>query len=150
MGLFGHQRANRGGVPREIAVVVEPPATDSSFLESLGGAKNLPGGPLFDRCSKHDPRLVVCMQRDPVKKNGKYSLDFMGRGKVASVKNFQLSVAADPGRRTGKADLVLQFAKVSANRFHLDFAAPFTPTSAVTVPRGISKLACERAVWPLR
>merc|ERR1711939_836292 len=130
MGLFGHQRANRGGAPREIGVVVEPPVSDAGFLESLGGAKNLPGGALFDRFSRHDPRLVVCMQRDPVKRNGKYSLDFRGRGKVASVKNFQLQAAADPGRRSKKADIVLQFAKVSANRFHLDFAAPFTPTTA--------------------
>ena len=129
MGLFGHQRANRGGAPREIGVVVEPPANDD-FVESLGGAKNLPGGPIFDRFTKHDPRLVVCMQRDPVKRNGKYSLDFRGRGKIASVKNFQLNVAADPGRRAGQAAIVLQFAKVSANRFHLDFAAPFTPTTA--------------------
>ena len=40
MGLFGHQRANRGGAPREIGVVVEPPVSDAGFLESLGGAKN--------------------------------------------------------------------------------------------------------------
>ena len=32
----------------------------------------------------------------------------------------------------------------------VDLPAPFTPTSAVTVPCGISKLAWRSAVWPLR
>ena len=75
VGLFGHQRANRGGAPREIGVVVEPPkkASDDSesFLASLAGARNLPGGFLLDRMARHDPRLVVMMQRDPTKKDGK-------------------------------------------------------------------------------
>ena len=32
----------------------------------------------------------------------------------------------------------------------VDFPAPFTPTRAVTVPRGMAKLAFQSAVWPLR
>ena len=105
-------------------MVVEPPVSDAGFLESLGGAKNLPGGALFDRFSRHDPRLVVCMQRDPVKRNGKYSLDFRGRGKVASVKT--TPSRGGSGRRSKKADIVLQLPRL-CRRAHLDFAAPFTP-----------------------
>ncbi len=32
----------------------------------------------------------------------------------------------------------------------VDLPEPLTPTSAVTVPRGISKVAWRSAVWPLR
>ena len=142
MALYGHQRASRGGAPREIGVILEPSpaaagdaraATDFLATVSGGSASPAPGGGasgnLFERFSHQDGGLVVMMQRDPAKRDGKYSLDFRGRGKVASVKNFQLIVASDH-ESFNREEIVLQFCKVAANRFHLDFAPPFTPATA--------------------
>ena len=44
------------------------------------------------------------------------------------MKNFQLVVVSD--HAYAREEIVLQFAKVSANRFHLDFGPPFTPSTA--------------------
>jgi len=142
MALYGHQRASRGGAPREIGVILEPSpaaagdaraANDFLATVSGGSASPAPGGGasgnLFERFSHQDGGLVVMMQRDPAKRDGKYSLDFRGRGKVASVKNFQLIVASDH-ESFNREEIVLQFCKVAANRFHLDFAPPFTPATA--------------------
>lgn len=121
LAIYGHQRALRGGAPREIGVVVGP-----------GSAENSPRD-VF-KSDNIEPGYHVFVQRDPSKRHGKYSLDFKGRGKVASVKNFQLvavSESRDMLRRQGEP--VLQFCKVSANRFHLDFAPPFSPLSAFSL-----------------
>ncbi|KAJ8600185.1 hypothetical protein CTAYLR_001965 [Chrysophaeum taylorii] len=124
LAIFGHQRALRGGAPREIGVVLAPvpdpsvddppPRPEALRTVLTSGSDEIEGG-------NH-----VFVQRDPSKRDGKYSLDFRGRGKVASVKNFQLVAVGSQGRD----DPVLQFCKVSANRFHLDFAPPFSPLGA--------------------
>mmetsp|Transcript_1429 Transcript_1429/g.1829 ORF Transcript_1429/g.1829 Transcript_1429/m.1829 type:complete len:315 (+) Transcript_1429:58-1002(+) len=117
--LFGHQRALRGGAPREIGVILSPLLSDrsstndkkaSTLRSLLAASQNAP---------EFHPELPVFVQRDPAKKDNRYSLDFKGRGKVASVKNFQLVTAARNALPEDKT--VLQFCKVSANRFHLDF-----------------------------
>ena len=131
LALFGHQRAARGGAPRELGAVLcpnggipppAPPAADDTF-ESVAAF------PLLDRFESRDPTLDLLVQRAPTKRDGKYSLDFRGRGKIASVKNFQL-VVTTANHNFGGGDVVLQFCKVGTNRFNLDYAAPFTPLTA--------------------
>ena len=55
-----------------------------------------------------------------------WTMDFQGRVKRASKKNFQLHLVDDDEVR-------LLFGKVSKNRFSLDFAPPFAPASALFV-----------------
>ncbi|KAH8096080.1 hypothetical protein JL720_3430 [Aureococcus anophagefferens] len=141
MALYGHQRASRAArrarsassSSRARAAGDARAANDFLATVSGGSASPAPGGGasgnLFERFSHQDGGLVVMMQRDPAKRDGKYSLDFRGRGKVASVKNFQLIVASDH-ESFNREEIVLQFCKVAANRFHLDFAPPFTPATA--------------------
>jgi len=125
IAFFGHQRALRGGAPRDIAVVLgnedsQRTARSAHYTTRALLAQSEP--------DEFHPDLQVYVQRDPEKRNGKYSLDFKGRGKVASVKNFQLCRVHAKANK--KDETVLQFCKVSANRFNLDFAPPFTPLSA--------------------
>ncbi|KAJ1449089.1 P-loop containing nucleoside triphosphate hydrolase protein [Pelagophyceae sp. CCMP2097] len=155
VALFGHQRAARGGAPREIGVILTPAAAAAAAAglppptptADKGGRPTTPppppsataesdddaeasdtAGPLLDRFAAMDPSLALVVQRAPAKRDGKYSLDFRGRGKVASVKNFQLVVASGDGNYGD--DVVLQFCKVGANKFNLDYRAPFTPLTA--------------------
>jgi hypothetical protein len=51
-------------------------------------------------------------------------MDFQGRVKKASKKNFQLHFLHDD-------EIRLLFGKVSKNRFSLDFAPPFGPATAL-------------------
>lgn len=58
----------------------------------------------------------------------RYSLNFYGRATVASVKNFQLV----PGCGENSTERVCyQLGKVGQDSFNLDFAAPFTPFTAL-------------------
>ena len=59
-------------------------------------------------------------------KAGMWTMDFQGRVKRASKKNFQLHFLHDD-------EIRLLFGKVSKNRFSLDFAPPFAPASALFV-----------------
>ena len=71
---------------------------------------------------------------------GAYCLNFNGRVTQASVKNFQLVAAGDAGERE-----VLQFGRVGAHRFTMDFAWPLTAYQAfaICITSLDSKLACE-------
>ena len=71
---------------------------------------------------------------------GAYCLNFNGRVTQASVKNFQLVSEGDDHDRD-----VLQFGRVSANRFTMDFCWPLTAFQAfaICVTSLDSKLACE-------
>lgn len=65
--------------------------------------------------------------KDPVFEKGNYRLNFHGRVKLPSVKNYQL-VPPD-----AIDDIWTQFGKVSDDEFHLDFKAPITPMVAFAV-----------------
>jgi len=67
---------------------------------------------------------------------GKYSLNFSGRVKMASVKNVQLVYQ-------GQEDVLLQFGKTGKNDFILDFQYPFTPMQAFAF--GLTSLAYKLA-----
>lgn len=66
----------------------------------------------------------------------KYSLNFNGRVRMASVKNVQL-VHAD------QEEVLLQFGKMGKNDFILDFQYPFTPLQAFAF--GLTSLAYKLA-----
>ena len=53
---------------------------------------------------------------------GQYRLNFSGRVQTPSVKNMQLE--------NEQGEVLLQFGKVDAATFHLDYKAPFTAFSA--------------------
>jgi tubby-related protein 1 len=67
---------------------------------------------------------------------GKYSLNFNGRVKLASVKNVQLVLA-------GEEEVVMQFGKTGKHDFILDFQYPLTPMQAFAF--GLTSLAYKLA-----
>ncbi|GKZ01297.1 hypothetical protein MPSEU_001080700 [Mayamaea pseudoterrestris] len=60
------------------------------------------------------------------KQNGRYGLDFHGRGRSASRRNMQLLVS----NKDDDATIVLQMAKWDDKIYHVDFKAPLTPLQA--------------------
>ncbi|CAD8100430.1 unnamed protein product [Paramecium sonneborni] len=55
-----------------------------------------------------------------------YTLDFFGRVKRSSIKNFQLVLKSDD-----KDIIYVQFGKVDSNRYNLDFMSPLSPLTAM-------------------
>lgn len=73
-----------------------------------------------------------------------WTLNFQGRVKVASKKNFLL-VGQEPRESGGEEEVTaLRFGKVSKTRFSLDYAAPLAPIQALAV--ACSAFANKRAV----
>ena len=121
-------KSNAGG-PRSMRVAFTDPSRQdlpSSFTDLVSryyATKNKTG--------RVDPPVVVFRNRQPVWDNrlGAYTLDFKGRVKKASVKNFQLETAE--GESTGSINL--QFGKNGDNEFALDFKYPFSTIQAFAV-----------------
>ena len=89
---------------------------------------------LKSRAPEYNPRLQG------------FCLDFFGRARLASVRNFQLVDAASPPR-AGDADpergCLLLFGRWSDDEFHLDVKHPFTPADAFAV--AVSSFATKLA-----
>ena len=68
--------------------------------------------------------LHVLQTKEPTFINGNYRLNFRGRVKIPSVKNFQI-VSSD-----NVDNVLVQFGKIGDDRFHLDFKAPFNAVQA--------------------
>lgn len=85
--------------------------------------------------------LKVYTNREPVYREdiGAYCLDFGGRVSMASVKNFQLISEEDPSMGN-----VLQFGRVGADLFTMDFQWPLSPFQAFAISLSScdTKLAC--------
>lgn len=78
-------------------------------LQSTGSLTNVPN---------------VLQHKQPyVKKNGRYGLNFHGRGQGSSSKNVQLALP--------DGSVVCQFVKWDDERFHLDFRDPLSPVMAL-------------------
>lgn len=121
-------KSSAGG-PRSMRVAFTDPCRQdvpSSFTDLVSryyATKNKTG--------RVDPPVVVFRNRQPVwdSRLQAYTLDFKGRVKKASVKNFQLEIAE--GESTG--DINLQFGKNGENEFALDFKYPFSTIQAFAV-----------------
>lgn len=93
------------------------------------------------RANPDDERFVVLVNKQPTwnEQLRSYQLNFHGRVKKASVKNFQLCDKRQPNR------VVMQFGKFDDDRFSLDYQAPLTATQAfgIAITAFDNKIACE-------
>lgn len=72
--------------------------------------------------------LRAFQSKMPTYIGGAYRLNFYGRAKQASLKNFQLISELD-----GKDKIYCQFGKIEKDLFTLDFQAPFSPMQAFAI-----------------
>jgi tubby-related protein 1 len=119
-------QVREGPLPRRVVVTVPPIGDDG---EPIPQEAKGPKGALIPMCipKTRDERardMCIFQTKDPSYENGCYRLNFNGRVKVPSVKNFQLVSAADP------EDVVFQFGKFDDEKFTVDFKAPFTAFQA--------------------
>ena len=83
------------------------------------------------------PCMAACLtMRHPHVPNAAYTLDFKGRVKEASVKNFQL-VMWDHNTDKRSGEVLLQFGKIEDDLYALDFMYPLNVevAFAVAIPR---------------
>lgn len=127
VALFMHRRTRTisalvgGAKPRQICVVF-PKTTMQNLRQSEESATAV----LLEKYFKTDPDIVVLNERPPKLVDGQYSLNFNGRAKISSVKNCQIV----ENNRVATSPVLLQIGKVGADRFNLDFRAPFSPKLA--------------------
>jgi len=118
-----------GSQPRKLMVVV-PPLDDRGMPipnrvaighEEYGSMLNVL------RYPASTSGLYLMQTKEPTFINGNYRLNFRGRVKIPSVKNFQIVSAEDTN------DVIVQFGKIGDDRFHLDFKAPFSAFQAFSL-----------------
>eukprot|EP00201_Polytomella_parva_P019151 CAMPEP_0175054436 /NCGR_PEP_ID=MMETSP0052_2-20121109/9506_1 /TAXON_ID=51329 ORGANISM="Polytomella parva, Strain SAG 63-3" /NCGR_SAMPLE_ID=MMETSP0052_2 /ASSEMBLY_ACC=CAM_ASM_000194 /LENGTH=449 /DNA_ID=CAMNT_0016319135 /DNA_START=201 /DNA_END=1548 /DNA_ORIENTATION=+ len=124
---------NRSGPARILTILPSPdipPATpgrggDRSLLGSLSSAMRRELSPAQEH------RLSLLSSRPPEwdEEVKTYTLDFKGRVRESSVKNFQLVAWDHKADRRG-SDLLLQFGRQDDSTFILDFAYPFNAMRA--------------------
>ena len=95
---------------------------------------------VVERARAEHPKL-----KSPVSRPG-FCLDFFGRARLASVRNFQLVDAAAPpvpNDPDAEAKCTLLFGRWSEDEFHLDVKHPFSPADAFAV--AVSSFATKLA-----
>ncbi|ETL48740.1 hypothetical protein F441_01760 [Phytophthora nicotianae CJ01A1] len=95
---------------------------------------------------EHEKDLLVFDTKQPSwnEELGAWTLNFQGRVKVASKKNFLLVGHETNEHGDEEESTALRFGKVSKTRFSLDYAAPLAPIQALAV--ACSAFANKRAV----
>ncbi|XP_030874270.1 tubby-related protein 2 isoform X1 [Leptonychotes weddellii] len=127
------------GGPRKMTVII--PGFDSQNRRISVQPQNERES-LLSRLRRGASQGLVLLQNKPPSwsdESGAYVLDFHGRVTRASVKNFQIVHPDDPDY------LVLQFGRVAADTFAMDFRFPLCPLQAFAVCLSSfgGKLACE-------
>eukprot|EP00937_MAST-01D_sp_MAST-1D-sp2_P006740 g6740.t1 len=120
-----------GRVPNSMRVV----------LGGAGGNEAVPEGGLEARLESGAPGGVSLLHTRQPRWNAEldaWTMDFKGRVKLASKKNFQLINSDEPDK------VLMLFGKVTKNRFTLDFRPPMTVTKALHV--ALSTFADKLAV----
>ena len=115
-----------GSQPRKLLVVIPPLDSYGIPIPNRVAIGNEETGSIINvlRYPARTSGLHVLQTKEPTFINGNYRLNFRGRVKIPSVKNFQI-VSAD-----NVDNVLVQFGKIGDDRFHLDFKAPFNAVQA--------------------
>ena len=114
----------KGGRPRDVFVSLNSGGTSNHADDLLEKVRRFAEVVESDQAENAYPDATGLFRNKLPAFDGKYyRLEFGGRVKLASIKNFQLI------RQQGasnSAEVVVQFGKVSSDDFHCDFRAPFS------------------------
>ena len=115
-----------GSQPRKLLVVIPPLDSTGVPIPNRVAIGSEDTGSIINvlRYPARTSGLHVLQTKEPTFINGNYRLNFRGRVKIPSVKNFQI-VSAD-----NVDNVLVQFGKIGDDRFHLDFKAPFNAVQA--------------------
>ena len=110
-------------------------------LGGTGGNEALKVGELEKRLEQAGTPTLTLLETKKPRWNAEldaWTMDFKGRVKMASKKNFQLIQESDPEK------ILMLFGKVTKNRFTLDFRPPMTVCKSLAV--ALSTFADKLAV----
>jgi hypothetical protein len=115
-----------GSQPRKLLVVVPPLDAHGIPIPNRVAAGEEDVGSIINvlRYPARTSGLYLMHTKEPTFINGNYRLNFKGRVKIPSVKNFQIVSPDD------LTNVLVQFGKVGDDKFHLDFKAPFNAMQA--------------------
>jgi tubby-related protein 1 len=111
-------------VPRQVNIILPPIKDDRPLPNRIASSSSRT---IQQRSEENDKTLLRFHNKLPEDDHGIFRLNFKGRVKTPSVKNFQLT------HIDSSEEVVLQFGKVNSDSFHLDFQGPFTPLQAFAV-----------------
>ncbi|KAJ1629073.1 tubby C-terminal-like domain-containing protein [Pavlovales sp. CCMP2436] len=153
-GSVNYRDKDNRGVRKELAVMLNTqnvvgapsPRKVRGILPQLVEGKPMEYKPMTeadtvlmrDKEGRLEKDFLLMLSKQPNYNNstGKYSLNFNGRVRMASVKNVQMVYA-------GQDEVLFQFGKTGKNDFILDFQHPFTPMQAFAF--GLTSLAYKLA-----
>uniref|UniRef100_A0A7S2S3M4 Tubby C-terminal domain-containing protein n=1 Tax=Rhizochromulina marina TaxID=1034831 RepID=A0A7S2S3M4_9STRA len=139
-----HFPVSAGAQPRQMTVTLPPkghttgrwncaPSKNATRISSKLRRTSEPSqqGELDGHGDQQNCRLsadvVTLASKLPFFERGNYRLNFQGRVKLPSVKNYQLTSGIDDDK------IVTQFGKVSQDIFHLDYSWPLDPLRALAI-----------------
>lgn len=138
-------------VPRKLKLAIPQVSKENKCLGNIVGKandKNEPAGTSLvesvgvamsnDKYKESEPipcDPIVLKTKSPYLKEGRYYLNFHGRVKLGSLKNFQLIGNAQdvPAETKQYQDLTMQFGKTSSDDFSMDYKYPLTCIQALGI-----------------
>jgi len=126
--LFWNTKSTFTDKPRKVEVALPKLTPGNQFIPWIGDEHHRMS--LFSLAERKDYAQLEYYRNKPPRWNerlGCYSLNYHGRAKMISVKNFQL---VRPGNVD---DVLLQFGKFNDERFILDFQYPLSPLQAFCI-----------------
>eukprot|EP00668_Euglena_longa_P016043 GGOE01020242.1.p1 GENE.GGOE01020242.1~~GGOE01020242.1.p1 ORF type:complete len:422 (+),score=125.10 GGOE01020242.1:165-1268(+) len=129
------------GGPRKMRVAIPRPSEDGEAMDWGHDGEDRGKNSFIENFLAGDRIGTIPMRSaEPewVPEKNTFVLDFNGRVKRSSVKNFQL-------KEDGKPPILMQFGKVSKDEFIVDFQHPFNALQAFAIALSSfdNKLACE-------
>ncbi|GMH82213.1 hypothetical protein TL16_g09184 [Triparma laevis f. inornata] len=129
--LLVYQTNVLGRVPNAMNIVIPRPGLDNEFRDDATGDKNqIDSSGMYKAYSNNERDKFVMMETKKPKWNPKmeaWTMDFKGRAKLASKKNF---ILVDP---TVDERVLMMFGKVTKNRWSLDYSPPMNPLTCLFV-----------------
>ena len=125
-----------GRIPNAMSIVLPKPGVTTAYYDdetatTAGGGSKVDGSMMYKAYAskKQKDKFIVLETKKPRwnPKMDAWTMDFKGRAKLASKKNFQLVDIEDQDR------ILMLFGKMTKNRWCLDYSPPMSPLNCLFV-----------------